>query len=328
MHALVERLGVHHVPEQRDGLLGPAQQQCRVGVQQDRLDAAFVGHHRGRVLAQDGVRVGEHRPPPPCEGLGQCLVRGLRFPGAVQAFRLGEQFVEVAEVDLVPGRLEEVAGGRPGDGERRNGPRFVGFEKPADLADVGVDQALVGARRSGGPEGVGDLLLGGGLGVLECQQPEQAAQHRAGDGDWALAAPEERGPRISRRGRAAARGGPVRVAASRSTSSAPVSPRVSARRWRVRDWGRLTRPRSMSRSARVLIPARAAAASWLRPARLRNAWSCAPNEPCSPGPPRGSPAADVLSDMASPSSDDRDPSIVTGCGIAGRARPTLQRLRQ
>ncbi|GHE83646.1 hypothetical protein GCM10014715_44330 [Streptomyces spiralis] len=81
----------------------------------------------------------------------------------------------------------------------------------------------------------------------------------------------------------------------------------------------------MSRSALVLIPARDAATSWLSPARLRNDWSRGPSGPGSPAcPTRGSPGTGVLSDMASPSSDDRDLSIRTGDGTTDRARPTLQ----
>lgn len=105
--------------------------------------------------------------------------------------------------------------------------------------------------------------------------------------------------------------------ADRGVRSAATPPAAEAR-------GRRARPRSMSRSAPVLIPARDAAASWLSPARPRNDWIRGPTVPrssSSPGPTCGSAVADAVSDRESPPS--RSWPVRTGpmCPIEGtRAR--------
>ncbi|GAA1396809.1 hypothetical protein GCM10009639_33360 [Kitasatospora putterlickiae] len=216
VQALVQRFGGHQLRQHRNGPLGAVQQQGGVGVQQGRADPPFVRRHRGRMPSQRRVRVREHRAPPVPQGPRQRFERGLLVRCALLAPGQLQQFVEPAEVGLLAGGLQQVAGGGADDGRRRGGPRAVGFQQPADLADVAVDEALVGAGRSGRPEDVGDLPLGGGPGMLEGQQPEQAAQHRAGDRDRGAAVlederAEEQQPRPPRAARRPGAGGGQQV---------------------------------------------------------------------------------------------------------------------
>ncbi len=326
VQAFVQRLGVHQVPQHRDGLLGPAQQQRGVGVEEHGLDAPLVGDHRGGVLAQDGVGVREHGAAPPPQGLRQRRVRGDGVGGAEQPLRVVEEFVEVAEVGLVARGFEEVADGGPDDAGRRT----VLFEEPPHLADVGVHEALVGTGRPGRPEDVGDLPLGGGLGVLEREQSEQTAQHRTGEGNGGAAAlegegaeDEQPGPSGTARRRRGAVGGQqlrqLAAAQLQRLGEPPEGPRLGPPDPPAFDVAQRPGADSGPRGGRLLTqPGPPAERPEPRAERPR------PVVRITPGNPRGRrPLRHGI-----PLIDDRVLSIMTGGGLAGRARPTLQRLRQ
>lgn len=159
----------------REHLLRAAAQQRRVRRRPDRVEEFPLYGRELDVLARGRRNSHRHRPAPLSQRQDEVPGRRLGPSGGRRPLALAGQLTKAQQVDLLGGRLQQVAAGTAQQTPPRGAGRQPRFEQPPQRSDVAPHHVQRAGGRPLGPQDVEDLARRHGPPRVRQEQGEQGA---------------------------------------------------------------------------------------------------------------------------------------------------------